>query len=710
MSFLSPLMLLGALGIAVPVIIHLIGRRQARVVRFAAFDFLMGKSRKTARRLELRDLLLLLVRVAICLAIPLALAKPFTSCATRGPHVARGPQAAVIVIDDSFAAGLDAGGTTLVETAKEQALRILGQLGSEADVAVLRSAEDSPSPTELSRDHLRLGDTIREIRPSARPADTFTALRRAGQLLSASSHERRTVYLISLLARSGFRPGSNAPWPADTGPTLVVVDVTEDATGGHGAGALANLAVTDMSVERDAASGSRGVRVLAELANFGPRPVVDHDVRLRIEGREVARGQVTLRPGERQSKQFLATLPTGSRFADVVVELAPDALPIDDHRHVRTELREEVRVLLVNGDPHTVRYQDELFYIEAALRPGDRGDSGTVLTTVTVDELAAVRLADFDVAVLANVRAMNEERVARLAAWVQAGGGLLVATGDNVNADAYNRTMQPLLPQTLRSLLDVAYGGVGAERAERAVRLTKWEAEHPIFAVFSKDAPGLREARFDKVLLLGPTTRVDDRRVLARYTNGAAALVEARSGAGRLMLFTSSLDRDWNDLSIHPGYLPLMQRTVRYLARKQDQRSRATVLVGHDVLVPVNAEDTRIEIRSPDGTRTVLEGERVQERKYVRFSGANVPGFYRVLAAGQRGEPRRRPESDFAVNIAPQGSDLTPLAAADLPASGPGTTPGNAGAHERRVELWHAIAAGLLLLLLLESGLILLRS
>ena len=706
MSFLSPLMLLGALGIAIPVVIHLIGRRQARVVRFAAFDFLMGKSRKTARRLELRDLLLLLVRVAICLAIPLALAKPFTSCATSGPHVARGPQAAVIVIDDSFAAGLDAGGTTLLESAKEQALGILGQLGAEADVAVLRSAAGAPSPTELSRDHLRLGDTIREIRPSARPADTFTALRRAGQLLSASNHQRRTVYLISLLAQSGFRPGAGAPWPADTGPTLVVVDVLQEQDERD----LANIAVTEMSVERDPASGSRGVRVLAELVNFGPRPVVDHDVRLHIEGREVARGQVTLRPGERQSKQFLATLPTGSRFADVVVELAPDALPIDNARHVRTELREEVRVLLVNGDPHTMRHQDELFYIESALRPGDRGDSGTVLTTVTVDELAAIRLADFDVAVLANVRAMNEERVARLAAWVQAGGGLLVAAGDNVNPDAYDRTMQPLLPQTLRSLLDATYGDRGAERAERAVRLTKWEAEHPIFAVFSKDAPGLREAHFDKILLLGPTTRVDQRKVLARYTNGAAALVEARSGAGRLMLFTSSLDRDWNDLSIHPGYLPLMQRTVRYLARKQDQRSRTTVLVGHDVLVPVNAEDTRIEIHTPNGTRTVLEGERIQERKYVRFSGTGVPGFYRVLATGERGEPRRRPESDFAVNIDPHGSDLTPMAAADLPASGPGTATDQASVHERRVELWHAIAAGLLLLLLLESSLMLLRS
>src|SRR5690606_23709482 len=118
----------------------------------------------------------------------------------------------------------------------------------------------------------------------------------------------------------------------------------------------------------------------------------------------------------------------------------------------------------------------------------------------------------------------------------------------------------------------------GSERAERALRLAKWEAEHPIFSVFSREAPGLREARFEKILLLGPTTRMDDRRVLARYTNDAAALVEARSGQGRLLLATFTIDRDWNDLPIHPGYLPLMQQAMRYLARKQDQRARESLL------------------------------------------------------------------------------------------------------------------------------------
>src|SRR5690242_3343433 len=98
MGFLAPLMLVGAIAIAIPIAIHLIGRRRARIVPFAALDFLMATKRRTARRLRLRERALLLIRALACAAVALALAKPFTSCERKGPQVTRGPQAAVLVI------------------------------------------------------------------------------------------------------------------------------------------------------------------------------------------------------------------------------------------------------------------------------------------------------------------------------------------------------------------------------------------------------------------------------------------------------------------------------------------------------------------------------------------------------------------------------------------------------------------------------------
>jgi aerotolerance regulator-like protein len=697
-GFLAPLMLVGIIALAVPIAIHLIGRQRAKIVKFAALDFLLATKRRTARRFRLRERILLAVRAVACAAIAIALAKPYTSCARKGPQVTRGPQAAVLVIDDSFAAGYIVDGTPWIKRAIDEARRILVQLGPEAEVAIVKTSEGADHPSELTRDHLRLRDQLLATEPSARPADTTRALGRAAQLLAASSHARKTVFLISLLAANGFSP-AEPPWGAD-GPLFVLVDARPKN--------LPNHAVTSLRVEPAPGTNSRGVSFDAEIANFSDtRATIEAS--LAIADRVVARGTLDLPPHERRTKRFLATLPSGARSTDAVVSIDGDALAIDDRRWVRASLRDQVRVLLVDGDPRTVRHDDELFYLEAALRPGDREDSAAQVRTITADELASkaatVDLEDFDVVILANAPALPPDRVATLAAWVRGGGGILVAPGDHVDPAAYDRTMLPLLPQSLRDPIDTTWGATENDRDSRALHLVKWEADHPIFTPFSKTAPELADAKFYKISLLGPTTDTADRKVLARFTNGAAALVEASIGSGRTLLFTSTLDRDWNDLPIHPGFLPLMQQAVRHLARKHATFGTSDHVVGSSVPLPT-ADLKKLEVRGPDSIAATFEGDRIAGRASVRFTATNRPGPYRVLGTDHAATTHDRDDLAFVVNLDPRGSDLSPAPAASLPSSGTKGSPNRPDNGQRRIELWHALAAALLILLLAEGLLV----
>ncbi|NVB83870.1 MAG: VWA domain-containing protein [Kofleriaceae bacterium] len=708
MGFLAPLMLVGAIAIAVPIAIHLIGRRRARIVKFAALDFLMATKRKTARRLRLRERLLLLVRALVCAAVAIALAKPFTSCERKGPMVTRGPQAAVLVVDDSFASNYMVDGKPWLRRAVEESLRIMVQLGPEAEVAIVRASEGADHPSELTRDHLRLRDQLKRLEPSSRPADTTRALARAAQLLAASSHARKTVFLVSLVAKTGLR-SDEPPWGKD-GPTLVTLDLRPAK--------MPNVAVTALKVDQDPGAGSRGVAFDAEVGNFSDTATTV-ELQLSIADRVVARGSLEVGAGEKKGKRFLAALPAGTRATDASVSVTGDALSIDDRRYVTARVRDDVRVLLVNGDPRTIRHDDELYYLEPALRPGDRDDSGTSIRTITAEELAgidpkakkkgsapAIDIADFDVVVLANVAALPADRVALLADWVRHGGGIFIAPGDHVDPEAYDRTMLPLMPQSLRDPIDTTWGASPDERNSRALHLVKWEADHPVFSDFKGDAPELADARFFKIALLGPTTATADRKVLARFTNGAAALVEASIGAGRTMLFTSTIDRDWNDLPIHAGFLPLVQQAVRHLARKHAVGGSGDHVVGSSVVLPTG-DLKRLEVRGPEGLGAVFEGDRIAGRSSVRFGRTEHGGVYRVVGTDQTGATRDRDELAFVVNVDPRGSDLTPAPASALPASGTG---GGAPPTDsrRRVELWHALA-GLVLLLLLAEGLLVQR-
>jgi hypothetical protein len=488
---------------------------------------------------------------------------------------------------------------------------------------------------------------------------------------------------------------------------------------------MPNLAITSLHARPEPDTTNRGVAFEVEVANFSDQPAPKVELALAIADKVVARGQLDLGPNERKQKRFHAALPAGARASDASISLVGDALAVDDKRWVRAQLRDEVRVLLVDGDPRSVRLDDELFFVEAALRPGDREDSGTSVRTITAEELAGIDprnrgkpgavespdaarrvidLNDFDVVVLANVAALPAERVAVLVSWVESGGGVLVAPGDRVDPAAYDRTMLRLLPQSLRDPIDTTWGASPDERDSRALHLVKWEVDHPIFARFPKDAAELADAKFWKISLLGPTTATADRKVLARFTNGAAALVEASIGNGRTLLYTSTLDLDWNDLAIHRGFLVLMQQAVGHLARKHSTSRETDHAVGASVVLPT-ADLKRLEVRGPDGIGAVYEGDRITGRSSVRFGKTDRPGIYRVIGTDQTGATRDRDELAFAVNVDPHGSDLTPAPASALPVSGTGA--GDAPADDsRRIELWHGLAAALLLLLLAEGLLV----
>ena len=73
MSLLAPLMLLGLLGLGLPLLAHLRGREEPKRVRFAGLRFLGASDEVVTQRRRVRDGLLLLLRLALLLLLVLAL-------------------------------------------------------------------------------------------------------------------------------------------------------------------------------------------------------------------------------------------------------------------------------------------------------------------------------------------------------------------------------------------------------------------------------------------------------------------------------------------------------------------------------------------------------------------------------------------------------------------------------------------------------------
>jgi hypothetical protein len=717
LHFLAPALLLGLLAAAAPWLIHRIGKRRARPLPFAAMELLLRAEREVSARRRLRDVLLLLLRTAMAVALPLAFARPFAEVRSDLPAATTRTQSAVIVLDDSASMRRLAsrGGDIVFAQARATARSLVEHLSPDSDVAFVLASEGTPTPVaEPSSDRGRVLAAIDAATATARRADFGSALRRASQILTAAARTDRVVYVVTDLQATGWEgvaPGGRADADGEraAGPTIVLVDV---------AGPWNNRAVVSLTAEPAPDAGPRGVAVVAEIANFSDEPARKLGLTLRLDGADVARALVEVPAHGRARKRFLHALAGGAAAHesahDAEVEIDHDLFTLDDKRRARVEAARGLRVLVVSGDPRTVRTEDETFFLESALRAGGTGFS---VSTALPDEVTAAGLAGYGAVFVANVAKPSEELARALVQYVQAGGGLFISVGDKVDADAWNARCAAILPQPLGLKRTAAVAPGGAPEGETvdlrpAERLAPLDRRHPLLTGFPAKGDGLASARFFQFMLLAPVPDAAGRSVVLRYENGAPALVASEVGRGRVILLTTTVDREWTDLPIRPGFLPLMQESARFLAGAPGSESISALVVGQRREIAVGADDRRVEVTKPGGEARWLtpEGRAADghARRTVTFAETDEPGLYHVRASRTDGTTAERPEETFVVNLDDGESDPTMLPEDRRPDRGAHQAAGDA-APMRRLELWHGLGVAIIVFVLGESLLTLRR-
>jgi len=129
MIWRNPWAWLGLLTIAVPVLIHLLTRRTARVQRFPTLRFLGESAQIAARRLRLHDPLLLAVRILILVMATAALAQPYFDRPDRQSRGARTITRAIVVDTSASMQRATPAGRGAIEVARDSA-RTLAEAGA----------------------------------------------------------------------------------------------------------------------------------------------------------------------------------------------------------------------------------------------------------------------------------------------------------------------------------------------------------------------------------------------------------------------------------------------------------------------------------------------------------------------------------------------------------------------------------------------------
>jgi uncharacterized membrane protein len=523
-SFLSPLFLIGAVAAAVPILLHLFHRRTEVVIDFPAVSLLTRAPIEQHRRRRLREIILLVLRIAALVLLAVSFARPYVA----GAVAPASAPITVVVADTSMS--LSAPGQ--IERVREAAQTAIRSAPASHAVAVVAFADAATIVVPATTDRALALAAVPQL--TAGPGGTRyrTALARAAELIGA--REGRVV-VITDLQQAGWEVTDDGGLPDGVGVEVVTVPPPSS-----------NIAVT--SAER------RDRTVFATVQNYG-RESARAAVALIVDGKKIATATVDVAPLAATDARLNGAIPATGAAQVVVDDVA--GYQGDNIRHLVLEPRPPIEITVVVADPTGATGG---LYVERALAVAGGGREfkvdavdGRVFSSWTADTVSRQGAI-----VVVGTRTLDRAGRELVKNYLANGGHVWLTLGPDID------------PGTLADVIGINLGVTDEPIiVPGGAIMVASDGRHPIFRPFLNPSGALGDVQVDQHRRLNDQV---GRTVLARFSGGDPALTEQVVGQGRLLIFTSDLDNHWGRFPLSPAFVPFAVETARYLTTGRQQR------------------------------------------------------------------------------------------------------------------------------------------
>jgi hypothetical protein len=433
MTFLNLAILGGLVLVAIPIIIHLLNRRKAKLVDWGAMRFLLASLVSRNRRILIEEIILMCLRCLVVLLVVLAVARPFLPAGSAMPPglvlalavvaaMLAGVGAAVWarkrarIVLLSLAGAMFAGAVGLavheqVSQSKRWSLR-----GGEKDVAIVIDASASMSlssegKTNFQRaidearaaveackpadsisivlagpvprrvlagptvDRQEVASALADLAPMGGPMAAMDALRAALAAAQEGGNPAKKIVVITDGQDLGWDLGNEGRWSALASemrdmPSPPKLIVRTLPTPRN----IANLAIVDVTLDRKVVGTDRKVRIDVKVANYGSDRAPGGAVELLVDGVSVARealGEVPVDATAIAGFEHQFDVPGAHVVTASLV--GGDDLPFDNTCHRAIRVLESLPVLLVEGVSAVGPLGGSTGFLQVALAPRDDG-------------------------------------------------------------------------------------------------------------------------------------------------------------------------------------------------------------------------------------------------------------------------------------------------------------------------------------------------
>ncbi|NIR45211.1 MAG: hypothetical protein GWN99_12575 [Gemmatimonadetes bacterium] len=571
-GFLYPLFGLAILAAAVPVVLHLIRRRDVRRLFFPAIRYLRRAERRHARRLRLRHLALLALRVLIITLLTLAAMGPTFG---RGGPSDHAPTALAIVIDDSQSAARVIGEQRLIDVFAERAAIALDLIGPDDRVALFSAVR--PDRAAVAGSAAGRG-FLEGLHPTAGAADLGAAIRSAAAWLEAAGDGRALEIHVLTDLQANSLPGALA----DSIEAGAVVSDVAGVVFAPDLPPLANGAPASPSPEISPLTAGRHITISVPLVWFDGEPPAEPTIVRLTRGDDV----IAVAEAEFGISALMRLPPQDSGWVQGYVEIESEGLSVDDRRYFTWLARPAPRVALVGDAGAFVEGAVDVLAAGDRIRPAPAGAAEVWIAG------SGARIED----ALASARTV-----------------VVVPPADPLELPLLNsRLASARVPWRYEA---AARSGAGASRLAGSDELPELE--------------GLEVRRAYRLVSRG-VAPADS--ALLRLADGEPwAIRGTTTASAAYVLLASPMTPEASDLPVSAGMVPFLDVALGDWARRG-----ARARTGYDAAAPVPLPSRAREVRRPDGSTVPVEGgawlETSRAGNYVVRDGSGVAAAFSVNA------------------------------------------------------------------------------
>ncbi|QDS86027.1 hypothetical protein EC9_01850 [Rosistilla ulvae] len=549
--FTSSWMLLWAAAAAIPIVLHLLSRRQRRSIRWAAVQFVIAAQQKSQRKFRLWQWLLLALRVLAIVLFAIALADPVIDASADVP-LERRPRLQILVIDGSMSMKTRRDdGTRWSDAIAAASQRCDDAHPGDGFLLLQVGAQNDWIVDTITYDPVEMQQTLASLQTTDSEAAFGLAIENVSRRIDEINSDRLWSGAVEVAIFADLQALSWRSVPAQTKlsphASWTIVDVgNRDVDNSHidafhadpGFFVAQQPLQLHSRIARSPQSGSDPM--LVQL-------LVDDVVR---ESRRIA-----IDPGARSDVAWQIALPAGEHV--LAVKIPDDDLNADNVRRLVVEMRSQLRVACIGADAAATRF------VATALRSGTAGQ-------LDVQQIASQRLSQlppdgFDFIVLCDWGPLRSEDARWLRSDLRQGHSAMLWLGPGIDPQTFNREFSsgdpgdPLSIGRIESLADVDQYPIDPKGYSH--RISKPFQSHPDSGLIT--TPIFRYWKID------PAADSNVATVLG-IGDGDPLLLSKRLASGaHLMVMTTAVnpqaDADgeaWNAIALWPSFIPLLQESV----------------------------------------------------------------------------------------------------------------------------------------------------